>query len=239
MIFITIKNKIKAIWGAIWKKIRPKHPWITTIIVVFIIVMLSSAKDGSFSLDRRPKNKYKGDVEVFESSRDLDKDGINDQADILANALAYVATRPIYRSKYYDTGYPDDRYGTCVDVVNIALRDAGYDMMYLIAADVEMSPESYPGIITPDRNIDFRRVDNLKNFFERYGIPLTTDINVIQNWQGGDIVIFEDHIGIVSDRRNEKGIPYIIHHNGFFQVKYEEDILEKRDDLVGHYRISE
>lgn len=46
-------------------------------------------------------------------------------------------------------------------------------------------------------------------------------------------------IGVVSDRRNQDGVPYVIHHNSPHQKSYEEDILEKRNDLVGHYRISE
>lgn len=50
-------------------------------------------------------------------------------------------------------------------------------------------------------------------------------------------MIFENHIGIVSDRRNEEGIPYVIHHNSPFQLNYEEDILEEREDITGHYRM--
>lgn len=53
----------------------------------------------------------------------------------------------------------------------------------------------------------------------------------MEQWQGGDIVIFEKHIGIVSDRRNWDGVPYVIHHNDPWQTAYEQDI-------VGHYRIS-
>jgi len=63
-------------------------------------------------------------------------------------------------------------------------------------------------------------------------------VSEIEAWQGGDIVIFERHIGIVSDRRNKNGVPYIIHHNDPWQMAYEQDILEKRTDIVGHYRIS-
>ena len=61
----------------------------------------------------------------------------------------------------------------------------------------------------------------------------------VEQWQGGDIVIFEKHIGIVSDRRNWDGVPYVIHHNDPWQTAYEQDILEKRTDIVGHYRISQ
>jgi uncharacterized protein YijF (DUF1287 family) len=76
-------------------------------------------------------------------------------------------------------------------------------------------------------------------YFKHTAISLTTDIDKIEEWQGGDIVVFKKHIGIVSDKRNDKGISLVIHHNSPFQASYEEDILEKRNDIVGHYRISE
>ena len=110
--------------------------------------------------------------------------------------------------------------------------------MTLVADDIAMNPNDYD-ILEPDRNIDFRRVKNLKVFFRNHAISLTLDVNDIEEWLGGDIVIFKQHIGIVSDRRNKNGIPYVIHHNDPMQKSYEEDILEKRSDIVGHYRISE
>lgn len=73
-------------------------------------------------------------------------------------------------------------------------------------------------------------------FFQNCADKLTTDVFDVDQWQGGDIVIFENHIGIVSDRRNADGVPYMIHHNDPWQKSYEQDILEKRDDIVGHYR---
>ena len=42
-----------------------------------------------------------------------------------------------------------------------------------------------------DKNIDFRRVKNLKVYFDNNAISLTTDINEIEEWQGGDIVVFK------------------------------------------------
>lgn len=53
-----------------------------------------------------------------------------------------------------------------------------------------------------------------------------------------DIVVFENHIGIVSDYRNRNGVPFLIHNGSNFQRYYEEDVLEIRDDIVGHYRMS-
>lgn len=89
-----------------------------------------------------------------------------------------------------------------------------------------------------DKNIDFRRVKNLKIYLDYNAISLTTDINDIENWQGGDIVVFKNHIGIVSDKRNRKGINFVIHHANPYQKYYEEDILQYHNDIVGHYRIS-
>ena len=116
------------------------------------------------------------------------------------------------------------------------MRDAGYDLMELVYEDILKNKEDYK-IQVIDKNIDFRRVKNLKIYFNKNAIPITKDIKEIEKWQGGDIVIFEKHIGIISDRRNKKGIPYVIHHANPYQIKYEEDILKKYK-IVGHYRIS-
>ena len=93
-------------------------------------------------------------------------------------------------------------------------------------------------LYTSDKNIDFRRVRNLNVYFKRHALSLTLDIYDLDKWQGGDIVIFKKHIGIVSNYRNKKGITFVIHHAYPHQFYYEEDILEKRNDIIGHYRIS-
>ncbi|MBR4161883.1 MAG: DUF1287 domain-containing protein [Solobacterium sp.] len=176
------------------------------------------------------------DIPFYCSETDKDQDGIDDQTDIFQNAKAYIATKPKYKSRYYNTGYPDDGYGTCVDVVGYALKNAGYDLMYLVDEDIQNHPDEYD-IDIRDKNIDFRRVRNLKVYFAHNAISLTTDTKQIEEWQPGDIVIYEDHIGIVSDRRNTEGIPYLIHHRSVFQMQYEEDLLEY-EKIIGHYRIS-
>ena len=187
---------------------------------------------------KRLPDRYGAEIPKVHSSVDKDNDGIDDQTDILQGALDYVASRPKYKSKYYQTGYPNDGYGVCTDVVAFALKNAGYDLMTLVQQDIEANPADYD-IDEPDQNIDFRRVKNLRVYFSHSAISLTTDISEIEEWQGGDIVIFKNHIGIVSDRRNENGVPYVIHHNDPWQRTYEEDILEDREDIVGHYRVAE
>lgn len=187
---------------------------------------------------KRLPDRYGAEIPQVHSSVDKDNDGIDDQTDILQGALDYVASRPKYKSKYYRTGYPNDGYGVCTDVVAFALKNAGYDLMTLVQQDIEANPADYD-IEEADQNIDFRRVKNLRVYFSHSAISLTTDISEIEEWQGGDIVVFKNHIGIVSDRRNENGVPYVIHHNDPWQRTYEEDILEDREDIVGHYRVAE
>lgn len=175
-------------------------------------------------------------IETYFSSLDKDMDGLDDQTDILNSAREYIATHPKYKSKYYATGYPNDHYGVCTDVVAFALLHAGYDIQELVYLDILANKEKY-AIETIDKNIDFRRVMNLNVYFSNHAISLTTDIQNIEEWQGGDIVVFQKHIGIVSDKRNRKGIPFIIHHASPYQFSYEEDILNRKD-IIGHYRIS-
>jgi uncharacterized protein YijF (DUF1287 family) len=208
------------------------------LLVVLIGILLYFALNYQNTSSKRLEDKSTTRIETFHSSTDRDQDGIDDQTDMLQGALAYIETKPKYKSKYYVGGYPDDQYGVCTDVVANACLAAGYDLQQLVNQDIVDHPEEYD-IEEPDPNIDFRRVRNLKVYFKRNAVELTTDIQRTEEWQGGDIVIFKSHIGIVSDRRNERGIPYVIHHNDPMQTQYEQDILEKRDDIVGHYRISE
>ncbi|HIT95167.1 MAG TPA: DUF1287 domain-containing protein [Candidatus Faecivivens stercoripullorum] len=213
---------------------------ILTAVLVGMVVLAGSIFASRYqrTSDERLPDRYGTEIARLQSSEDKDGDGIDDQTDILQGALAYVSTHPKYKSLYYQTGYPDDGYGVCTDVVAYALKNAGYDLMELVAQDIENNPDGYD-IDQPDQNIDFRRVRNLKVYFAHTAIPLTTELSEPEQWQGGDIVIFESHIGIVSDRRNADGIPYVIHHNDPFQKTYEQDILQSREDIVGHYRISE
>ena len=177
-------------------------------------------------------------IEEFQSSVDKDADGTDDQTDILKGVRAYIATKPKYKSVYYATGYPNDEYGVCTDVVAQGLLAAGYDLMELVNEDILANREDYD-IEKPDKKIDFRRVRNLYVYFQNTAISLTTDVLEIEEWQGGDIIVFKSHIGVVSDRRNAKGIPYVIHHGSPQQLGYEQDILLGRDDIIGHFRITE
>jgi len=175
-------------------------------------------------------------ISTYVSPYDQDQDGMDDQSDILSSVRTYIATKPKYQSKYYGSGYPDDEYGVCTDVVAFGLLGSGYDLMMLVNNDVKARNDVYK-INTIDKKIDFRRVNNLKIFFDEHALSLTIDVHDIHAWQGGDIIVFKKHIGVVSDKRNKKGIPYVIHHGSPYQLFYEEDIVEQRSDIIGHYRI--
>lgn len=208
-------------------------------ISISIVIILATLWLEIFYI-KKYKNYYKDvdfNIETYVSSVDKDNDGIDDQTDMLENVKEYISKNPKYKSKYYDTGYPNDEYGVCTDVVAFGMLGAGYDLMELVNEDILKNPEKY-NLENIDKNIDFRRVRNLKIYLDNNAISLTTDINQIEKWQGGDIIVFEKHIGVISDKRNKNGIPYVIHHANPYQLNYEEDFLEYRNDIVGHYRIS-
>lgn len=213
---------------------------ILIIVINFLIVLIIVILYALYRFNYIPHKKFTNEdfnIKTYISKTDKDNDGIDDQTDILNNVMDYIKTNPKYKSKYYATGYPNDEYGVCTDVVAFGLKGAGYDLMNLVNEHIKTNRNLYD-IDVIDKNIDFRRVQNLKVYLGNNAIALTNDINKIKEWQGGDIVVFKNHIGIVSDKRNKKGISFIIHHANPYQRYYEEDILEYHNDIIGHYRIS-
>ena len=175
-----------------------------------------------------------------QSPVDFNGNGIDDYGDILAGARADALNRPTYDDSYWEGGYPPDDIGVCTDVIWRAFREAGYSLKLMVDKDVHDAPAVYAAYVTvPDSNIDFRRVVNLNIFFKRHAISLTLDPAETEEWQPGDIVVFSSlknrasHIGIISDKRNENGVAYVIHNGD--QVEREEDYLY-REKIVGHYR---
>ncbi|MBW3092540.1 DUF1287 domain-containing protein [Bifidobacterium sp. 82T10] len=170
---------------------------------------------------------------------DFNGNGVDDYADIVAGARADATNHPRYDSGYYEGGYPPDDRGACTDTVWRAFRQAGYDLKAMVDADIAADPDAYAAVAPkPDPNIDFRRTGVLNVFFAKYARTLTTDVADREQWQGGDIVVFETsrHIGVVSDKRDGDGTPYVIHNMG--QRRRENDYLAFRRHMTvtGHYR---
>lgn len=165
---------------------------------------------------------------------------------IVIGAKEEVIKRVEYDAGYYQIDYPlgdvDPQFGACTDLVVRALRRAGFDLQQLIHEDMQANFQLYPsywGLIKPDPNIDHRRVPNQMVFMQRFGqmLPLTYDQKTKNSWQPGDLVYWQmpcgdEHVGILSDRKNLRGIPLVI-HNAYKTI--EDDALLKWE-IIGHYR---
>lgn len=167
---------------------------------------------------------------------DADGDGVDDFADMVAGARAYIATNPVYESKYFAGGYPTDGTGVCTDVIWQAFAAAGYTLKDMVDADIGANHSAYfPDGKASDSNINFRRVKTLAVFFERHARSLPISTDEPSDWMPGDVVVYEKHIAICSDRRNALGLPYIIHHGSLEDGAVEVDRLTAAK-IVGHYR---
>ncbi len=225
------------------------------ITIVLSYVAINYKKIVLFSKYLEPSTKYETievedvyyaedfNIETIKSHYDADNDGIDDYSDIVEGARIDAKNMPKYVSNYYQGGYPPDDEGVCADLFWRAFKNAGYNIKDLVDEDISKNISLYPRVAgKPDPNIDFRRVANLTVYLKRNHQSLTIDLSKIEEWQPGDIVVFsndrENHIAIVSDKRNEKGIPYIIHNAG--QPNREEDGLEFYNEyawpIVAHYR---
>lgn len=167
-----------------------------------------------------------------------------------ANRLISAARRQVGITVFYDPGYtplafPNGdvprRRGVCTDVLIRAYRDAfAVDLQALVNADMRAAFATYPrtwGLKRPDRNIDHRRVPNLRTYFNRKGARLPFPVSR-EDWEPGDIFtsLIADrlpHIGIVSDRKARNGNPLVIHNIG--KGAREEDALFDHR-LTGRYR---
>lgn len=213
------------------RPVRRRKIWIAAALIALLLLELAAL---GFFFGREAWNYVRRGVLPVYRGVDGDHDFIDDYRDMMLGARAYVRTQPEYVSDYFAGGYPPEGQGVCTDVIWRAFRAAGYDFKAMVDADIAENPSAYPladGL--PDRNIDFRRVVNLQVFFERNGVSLTLDANEIDQWQTGDIVFYHGHVAMISDRRNENGAPFIIHHTS--RGAFEEDALTYQK-IIGHYR---
>ena len=213
---------------------RKVHIFIFAVII-FIVFLALSVLD---YLNLLPQGVYYAedfDIKTVYSTVDYNNNGVDDYSDIVLGARKDAQNHPKYDGAYQSGGYPPDNIGVCTDVVWRAFKNAGYSLRDMVDKDISKRPDAYTNVEKPDSNIDFRRVKNLHVFFKEYAIQLTLDISKTEEWQPGDIVIFgaDKHIGVVSDKRNKKGQPFIIHNGG--QPNREEDFLS-RSEVTGHYR---
>lgn len=148
-----------------------------------------------------------------------------------------------YRQLNYPLGdVPADK-GVCTDVIIRAYRLIGIDLQKRVHEDMSKHFSSYPadwGLTRADKNIDHRRVPNLRVFFKRHGAELENS-NDPKDYKPGDIVTWNlsentilPHIGIVTDKRSsDQKRPLIMHNIGSGQV-FEDILFAYR--ITGHYR---
>lgn len=167
---------------------------------------------------------------------------------IVAAARDQIGKTTVYDPSYVRLAYPGgdvpiDR-GVCTDVVVRALRDAlNLDLQKLIHEDMSSAFSKYPkiwGLKKTDRNIDHRRVPNLRCYFERknYSLPVTDEKD---NYLPGDFVTCtvppnRPHIMIVSDRKSNNGVSLVIHNIG---AGTQEENRLFSFPITGHYRIEQ
>lgn len=167
----------------------------------------------------------------------------------IVNGAKQEAIRGVrYDAAYVSIPYPNGDVprdqGACTDVVIRALRNAGYDLQKLVHEDMQRNFTLYPrkwGLRAPDSNIDHRRVPNLMVFFKRFGRTLSTETDTrhAAEWKAGDIVCWDlngnnlTHIGVISNEKNSKGLPLVIHNIG--PKTSQEDCLENWQ-IIEHFR---
>ncbi|MBU3114464.1 DUF1287 domain-containing protein [Clostridium lacusfryxellense] len=168
-------------------------------------------------------NIFKPKFIVSENSSKVDnnKNGVADPLDIVNGAYSEVQNKTKYISNYHNGGYPPEKEGVCTDVIWRGFKTANINIKDLIDEDIKRNIRLYPRVDEKaDPNIDFRRVPNQDVFFSRNALSLTTEVKArnaenLKEWQPGDIVVFNkgyEHIGIISDKRDKNGIPYVIHN---------------------------
>lgn len=178
---------------------------------------------------------------------------IKDKIDSLSQqiidwARTEVVNKTVYKDGYYAWGYPPEEYWVCTDVVWRALQYAWIDLKSKVDNDIKNNLSAYPRVnFKPDKNIDFRRVPNLKVYFDRHYTSLTTEIlpwnkDNLKKWQPWDIVVFgrpHNHVWIVWDKRNKYWVPLLIHNSA--PIAKENDALyywdKKISKIIWHYRI--
>lgn len=149
---------------------------------------------------------------------------------------------PAYRRLAYPAGDVPIETGVCADVLIRALRKVGIDLQHEVHLDIKANFRSYPalwGLSRPDRNIDHRRVPNLRRWFERHGWSQKVSDRA-GDYRAGDVVSWRldngrPHIGVVSSRTVPGSDRRLVVHNIALGA-LEEDVLFAWT-VSGHYRM--
>lgn len=115
------------------------------------------------------------------------------------------------------------------------------DLQKDVHEDMVKNFSRYPtdwGLKKPDKNIDHRRVPNLRTFFSRHGTSLKPTMNP-DDYKPGDIVTWDlgkgiAHIGIVIKERSDDTKRHLVVHNIGNGQEMSDCLFTYR--ITGHYR---
>ncbi len=187
-----------------------------------------------------------GTPEQTEASRErLPKD------DAFSTKLAHAALDRTKHNVRYEPAYVKLDYpggdvpagtGVCTDEVIRSYRALGLDLQKMVHEDMKANFSLYPknwGLSRPDKNIDHRRVPNLRTFFKRKGTSLPVT-DKAENYKPGDIITCTvppnlPHIALVVPAPDGGERPWIVHNIG--SGPQLEDRLFTFP-LTGHYRFT-
>ena len=160
-------------------------------------------------------------------------------------ALARTRHAVAYDGSYQRLDYPGgdvapDR-GVCTDVIIRSYRALGVDLQKHVHESMRAEFSRYPnrwGLTRPDRNIDHRRVPNLRTFFRLNGEAMEPSHDP-GDYRPGDLVTWElggslPHIGIVANERSPDGERPLVVHNVGEGPKLEDVLFAYA--MTGHYR---
>ena len=160
-------------------------------------------------------------------------------------AVQLTNDRVQYDPSYFVISYPNGdvpaNKGVCTDVVVRAYRKMGIDLQKDVHEDMARNFNTYPtdwGLKKPDKNIDHRRVPNLRTFFSRHGTSLKPTSNA-DDYKPGDIVTWDlgkgiAHIGIIIRERSEDTTRHMVVHNIGNGQEMSDCLFTYR--ITGHYR---
>jgi uncharacterized protein YijF (DUF1287 family) len=173
------------------------------------------------------------------AARDRDQDGIPDALDVLMGAHKTRLNADAYTEGYVTMTYPmgdvPREMGVCTDVIVRSLRNAGLDLQAAVHQDIKRAPRAYPMVKGKgSASIDHRRVKTILPWFKRNMDQRSAKLDDPDDpLRPGDIVFMDtfpsktgpDHIGIVSDRIGENGLPVVINNWTNGTVTAEMDLL--------------
>jgi uncharacterized protein YijF (DUF1287 family) len=153
----------------------------------------------------------------------------------VAKADAYTREAEGYIPLGYPMGDVPRTIGVCTDVIIRAVRNAGIDLQRELHEDIRRARAAYPMIKgMGDPSIDQHRVGSLLPLFRRHWERHTAALaDPADPLRPVDVIFMDtfparsgpDHIGILSDRLDEHGLPLVINNWTDGTVTAEMDLL--------------